>query len=63
MRKVIKHGKHYNKEQMINYTTYVNCPECNLKVYCDLRFPKLLICKCGCEFEFENEDVKHEIST
>ena len=59
MRKVIKHGKHYKEKQTTDCITYVKCPECNLKIYCDLSYPKLLICKCGCEFEFEFEDIEY----
>ena len=57
MRKVIKHGKHFKEKHMGYFLSYVRCPECNLKIYCDLDYPKLLVCKCGCEFEFEYEDV------
>ena len=61
MRQVIKHGKHYKEKdykEKADYITRVRCPECNLKIHCDLDYPRLLVCKCGCEFRFEDEDVE-----
>ena len=57
--KVLKHGKFYKEKKPIG-KHYVNCPECKQKVYCLLDYPKLLICDCGCEFEYENKDLKVE---
>lgn len=54
MRKVIKHGKYYKEKEVVYY---VRCPECNLKIHFDPDYPRVLVCKCGCAFEFEDEDV------
>ncbi len=58
MSKILKHGKFYKAKPS---ETYVRCPECNKKVYCDIEgYPQILICTCGCEFEFEYNDIMQE---
>lgn len=59
MIKVVKHGQFYQEKKKITGIPYVKCPECNSRIFCDLDYPKLLICECGCEFEFEYEDVEY----
>jgi DNA-directed RNA polymerase subunit RPC12/RpoP len=57
MRKVIKHGK-YGQEEETNNIPYVKCPECGTKIYYRVGFPMVVICKCECEFSFDDEDIE-----
>lgn len=61
MSKILTHGKFYKENPS---ETFVRCPECGKKIYCDTEgYPKILICTCGCEFEYEDEEVEQERET
>ena len=57
MRKVIKHGKYYQGRET-DGIPYVKCPECGTRLFYCFGFPMFMVCKCECQFNFEEEDLE-----
>jgi hypothetical protein len=56
--RVIKHGKLYHSDYLKPQDKwYALCPECERRVHTLTKSRQVLICRCKCEFECDENDL------